>query len=116
MSKRPGGLAGLINKRAKLEKVSGSGAGGGGHRGGGNKNPYLSQPVLPDRALQAFLTQCRTSARNFLPKEQRKFPITTPFCEVEARLGVLKVPHSIRRVVSTGAKFDCMNRFMDIIR
>ena len=60
----------------------------------------------------------RNAARRYLPAEQRDKPITTPFCEVEARLGILKVPHAVpdRRVTSTGAKtfkgqhvhaFDC---------
>ena len=53
-----------------------------------------------------FLIQARTSARNYLPKSQQKFPIQKPFCEIEARLGVLGVPHSVpmRRVTSSGAK------------
>lgn len=106
MSKRPGGLGSLISKRAKLDKVSASTGGGGGGGGGSGRgrNPYLSHPILPDRSLQGFLMKCRTAALNFLPKEQRKLPIKVPFCEVEARLGILKVPGSLRRVVSTGAK------------
>lgn len=91
-------------------------------------NPYLSTPVQPERNLQIFLTQVRNTARNYLPKESRTLPITTPFCEVEVRLGTLQVPHSspARRVTSSGAKhvqgslikaFDCTQQhprcFMD---
>jgi hypothetical protein len=128
MSKRPGtgNLKDLIGKRTRLEQShggGGGGAGGGGGGAGGRGNRYLAHPVDPEKTLQIFLTQVRTSARNFLPREQRKFPITVPFCEVEARLGILKVPHSMQRVTSSGAKkattssgkqafaaaFDCSN-------
>jgi hypothetical protein len=124
-SKRPANLKDLIGKRAKLDHSHGGsgGGGGGGAAAGGRGNRYLAHPVDPVKTLQIFLTQVRTSARNFLPKEQRKFPITVPFCEVEARLGILKVPHSMQRVTSSGAKsvttasgkravasaFDCSN-------
>ena len=81
-------------------------------RNSSSSSRFLSRPVYaPEKALQGFLKQVRTKARNFLPKEQQKFPIAMPFCEVEARLGILKVPHAspARRVTSCGAKKDTNN-------
>ena len=95
----------LTSKKRKLDtSVASQKPSNGGV--GGKQNPYLKQPVSPDRALLIFLTQARQSARNYLPKSQQKFPIKKPFCEIEARLGVLCVPHSapMRRVTSSGAK------------
>lgn len=72
------------------------------------KNPYLSAPVDPKQAIHIFLTQVRKTALNYLPKEsvQNGHPVTQPFCEVEARLGILKVPFALpeKRVTSSGAK------------
>jgi len=113
-------LGDVIKKRSRLDQAVAS-SGGGGHLGGdrNHKTPYLSTPIQPEKSLQMFLTQVRNSARNYLPKESRNFPIQTPFCEVEVRLGLLKVPHASpeRRVTSSGAKhapngavvkgFDC---------
>lgn len=113
----------IAAKKAKLDQsVAASGGGGGG--GGAasahhtSSNPYLSQPVQPEAALRIFLTQIRSAARKYLPAEQQEQPVARPFCEVEARLGILKVNHACpdRRVTSTGAKavngkparaFDC---------
>eukprot|EP00523_Entomoneis_sp_CCMP467_P003412 CAMPEP_0168754544 /NCGR_PEP_ID=MMETSP0724-20121128/19560_1 /TAXON_ID=265536 /ORGANISM="Amphiprora sp., Strain CCMP467" /LENGTH=750 /DNA_ID=CAMNT_0008803035 /DNA_START=50 /DNA_END=2302 /DNA_ORIENTATION=- len=95
----------LANKKRKLEQsVESQRPAGGVQRNVQNK--YLSNPVAPDKALTMFIVQARNSARNYLPKSQRSFPITKSFCEIEARLGVLGVPHStpMRRVTSSGAK------------
>ena len=96
----------LTSKRRKLDNAVAAQQPSGGGAAGGNNNGYLKNPVSPDKALSLFLRQARQSARNYLPNSQRKFPIKKPFCEIEARLGVLAVPHSspMRRVTSSGAK------------
>jgi hypothetical protein len=88
--------------------------------------------VQPETALQIFLTQVRNAARKYLPAEQRNRggggDVQTPFCEVEARLGILKVNHATpdRRVTSTGAKttangtaavraFDCTRHQCNLV-
>lgn len=116
--KRPagmGGLGALMNKKAKMDKNLAAQAAAGA---GVPSNPYLSQPVVPENEMAKFLHQVRQAALQYLPTEFKNKPVTKPFCEVEARLGVLKVPHALpdRRVTSTGAKtfkgkpahaFDC---------
>ena len=69
------------------------------------KNPFLKNPVVPEKAFSIFLTQARNSARKFLPKDT-KFPVKRPFVEIEARLGILKAPVGLRdrRVASSGPK------------
>jgi hypothetical protein len=118
MSKRPFNVKDLQNKMAKMDE---SAAANNLHgAAAAPTNPYLSNPVQPESALQIFLTQVRNAARRYLPKEQQGQPvITVPFCEVEARLGMLTVNHASpgRRVTSSGAKkapngasvraFDC---------
>jgi len=74
-----------------------------------SNNRYLRSPVKPEMAFKLFLTQARTAARNSLAKEYTRPgapPITKPFCEIEARLGILKVPYGVsdQRVTSSGAK------------
>jgi hypothetical protein len=117
MSKRPGfSIGSITEKKARLENqtaVSGNAASSMRMP----QNAYLSQPVQPETAVQLFLTQTRNAARQYLPKELRSSTtgkIETPFCEVEARLGVLTIGN--RRVTSSGAKtfqgkpvraFDC---------
>lgn len=97
-----------------------------------SSNPYLAQPVNPETALQIFLNQVRSAARRYKDKgqqQQQKQSSTyaTPFCEVEARLGILKVNHASpdRRVTSSGAKrgpggafaraFDCSRQQCNIV-
>ena len=101
----------VLEKKTKLDQATAAPS----HLRQRAQNPYLQTPVQPEKALQIFLTQSRTSARNYI-KDSQKFPITTPFCEVEVRLGILTVPHAGRRVCSSGAKhhnghvvatFDC---------
>lgn len=90
----------LSNKRQKLEEATASST-------PSNSNPFLSQPAVPETALQVFLYQVRNAARRYLPKEQRKQPIRSLFCEVECRLGTLKINN--RRVSSSGTKRDPKN-------
>lgn len=68
-------------------------------------NPFLSRPVNPEEALRIFLLTARNTARQTVPKGV-EFPITKPFCEIEARLGILKSPFGARgmRVFSSGPK------------
>jgi len=103
MSKRgSSGLAGLLSKKAKTDEQSVNNSSNARSK---NTNRYLSSPVVPERALSMFLTQARNSARKMLPKESTKYPVTKPFCEVEARLGILKLPFGTdRRVTSSGPK------------
>mmetsp|Transcript_4851 Transcript_4851/g.11580 ORF Transcript_4851/g.11580 Transcript_4851/m.11580 type:complete len:770 (-) Transcript_4851:419-2728(-) len=98
MSKRPGGLnlGGLMAKKSKLDEktAANKSSGGGGH---GLHNPYLQKPVHPEKTIQILLTQMRNSARKY-----QQPPYNTPFCEIEARIGILKVNN--RRVTSSGPK------------
>jgi mRNA guanylyltransferase len=104
MSKRaPGGsLAGLMTKKTKLDERTGGT--NNNDRGGGNNglnNPFLARPIPPKQTFQIYLTQVRNSARKYLPTTT-KFPVTKPYCEVEARLGILRIQN--RRVTSSGPK------------
>jgi hypothetical protein len=122
--KRPGGgggsgfsTAALSQKIARLDDRTSASA----QQSAQQKNRYLSTPVQPEKAIHLFLTQVRNTARGYVPKEtlrQSSGVVTAPFCEVEVRLGILKVPHAVpdRRVTSGGAKhvnksvvqaFDC---------
>ena len=61
--------------------------------------------IVPVRSLAQWLVDARNAARKFLPKETTTYPITKPFCEIEARLGILKQPFGGRqRVTSSGPK------------
>ena len=122
-NKRPGGGSGgfstaaLSQKIARLDGQTSALA----QQSAQQKNRYLSTPVQPEKAIHLFLTQVRNTARGYVPKEtlrQSNGVVTAPFCEVEVRLGILKVPHAVpdRRVTSGGAKhvnrsvvqaFDC---------
>lgn len=100
MSKRPGSinLGGLMAKKSKLDEKTAVKS----TEGSGNalKNPYLQKPVHPEKTIQILLTQFRNSARNYYSHKPK--PYTSPFCEVEARIGILKVHN--RRVTSSGPK------------
>lgn len=129
MSKRGFNISDLNAKKAKLDNsVASSGGGNRGNHANTNsvemkQNQYLQKPVLqPEKMIQQFLMNARTEARNYIPAELRQSnkPITKPYCEVEARLGIMKVLHSLpgRRIASTGPKksgttiipaFDCTN-------
>lgn len=109
MSKRGGfSLAGTVDKKAKLDSKTATPQTAKDKL----KNPFLSKPIHPEKTLQIFLTQARNSARRY--SSDIKLPITKPFCEVEARIGILKINN--RRVTSGGVKkidgktahgFDC---------
>ena len=103
MSKRPGGFGALLAKKAKTDQQTA--ADHASQNQNVNKNRYLSTPVVPAKALSIFLVNARGAARRFLPKET-KYPVTRPFCEIEARLGILKLPFGAadRRVTSSGPK------------
>ena len=66
-----------------------------------SQNTYLNDPVVPEKAVAIFLTQARTAARKFQPSDS-----TLLFVEIEARLGIVKVPIGLRdrRVASSGPK------------
>ena len=110
MSKRPAfDMKSLQEKKARMDEMVAN-----QQQQALPSNPFLSQPVQPESALQIFFTQVRNAARKYLPAEHQRKPITKPFCEVEARLGILHV--ASRRVTSSGAKlinghavasFDC---------
>jgi len=104
MSKRPGGFADLLAKKAKTDRQTNAEQAAQASNPA-SKNRYLSSPVPPESALASFLLQSRHAAKQFLPKEIT-FPITKPFCEIEARLGILKLPFGQRdrRVASSGPK------------
>lgn len=106
MSKRNG--FDFASLRAKTQKMADSTAAdqATATKNTGPKNIYLNAPVQrPEDALAIFLTQVRDQALKYIPKETPR-PIRKKFCEVEARLGILKVPNAspARRVCSTGAK------------
>jgi len=103
--KRKGGFSlGSFEKKVKTEEASHSQE-RRASAAAAPKNPYLKSPVVPEKALAIFLTQARSSARKYLPKGT-KLPVTTPFVEIEARLGILKAPIGLRdrRVASSGPK------------
>ena len=55
------------------------------------------------KAIKLFLISARNEARKNVPRGTN-WPITQPFCEVEARFGVLKTAAAERRVLSSGPK------------
>ena len=103
----------VMEKKAKLDRATAASSAASSRAA----NPYLQAPVQPEQALRIFLTQCRSSARDYATKSGSSVSSSCP-CEIEIRLGLLTVPHSLpaRRVTSTGAKkhgnllvstFDC---------
>ena len=112
--KRPGSirLGDMVGKKTKLgQQLASTAAASSARPSRRPSNPYLSHPVAPEAAIQKFFMEVRSRARRYLLAEKRNN------CEVEARLGILKVPHEVpdRRVTSTGAKptahaFDCSCR------
>ena len=59
MSKRSFDIGSIKAKKAKLDQKTSNNSGSSGRL----QNPYLSQPVQPEQALQLFLTQVRNAAR-----------------------------------------------------
>lgn len=109
MSKRGGGFADLLKKKQKTEQqTSADRAAIATSNAAGGKNKYLSKPVHPVQTLSLFLFQARNAARKFLPKETTTYPVSKPFCEIEARIGILKLPFGTRdrRVTSSGPKLQ----------
>ena len=111
-NKRPasGGLVtGILGKKAREDKRPG---GGGASSSADNassssatKNPYLTRPDNPEKLLTLFLMQARNDARRANPNGTH-FPVTEPYCEIEARIGILKSPFGLHdmRVASSGPK------------
>lgn len=95
-----GMMANLISKQARQNVNSAS-----HHVSRKPSNPFLAHPVDPEEALRIFLMTARTTARKNIPKGT-PMPITKPFCEIEARLGILKPSFGARemRVFPSGAK------------
>lgn len=106
MSKRPAGtLSGLVEEQKKSARLDEQRS---RRSQTSSKNPFLSRPVNPEDALRIFLWTARSKARENVPREM-SYPITEPFCEVEARIGILfrKSPfggESDMRVLSSGPK------------
>ena len=128
MSKRPAfNMKDIQAKKAKLDAMannSRSSSSTGTAAAANHSNPFLAQPVQPEVAIQIYLMQFRHSARRYYyassgsDSSSSHSKITTPFCEIEVRLGLLKVHHAVpeRRVTSSGAKhphykaYDCSNK------
>ena len=102
-NKRKGGIGDLMAKKSKLDEQTAAPKEANQNKHS-KHNPFLSKPIQPEKALQIFLTQARNSARKYLPKQTTKLPITKPFCEIKARIGILKVNN--RRVTSGGGQKD----------
>ena len=110
-NKRPAsGIAGLISKKSREDERPGGGAGGSGGSADNNassatKNPYLTRPDNPEKLLALFLMQARNHARRVNPNGTQ-FPVAEPYCEIEARIGILKSPFGLHdmRVASSGPK------------
>lgn len=109
MSKRSAGNAGfnissLIAQKKKSDSKTQHNRGSSG-TSRNPSNPFLSKPVNPEDSLKLYLITARNEARRNIPKGVN-MPITKPFCEIEARIGVLKAPFGARpmRVLSSGPK------------
>lgn len=109
MSKRSSGDAGfsLANLAAQTKRSNAGASASSSRRQPTNSrsNPFLSRPADPTHALKTFLHTARNEARRNIPPGV-KLPIRKPFCEIEARLGVIKAPFGARpmRVLSSGPK------------
>ena len=109
-NKRPasGGLVtGLIGKKAREDERPGgaSSSADNASSSSATKNPYLTRPDNPEKLLTLFLMQARNDARRANPNGTH-FPVTEPYCEIEARIGILKSPFGLHdmRVASSGPK------------
>eukprot|EP00554_Chaetoceros_debilis_P016742 CAMPEP_0194121528 /NCGR_PEP_ID=MMETSP0150-20130528/47384_1 /TAXON_ID=122233 /ORGANISM="Chaetoceros debilis, Strain MM31A-1" /LENGTH=789 /DNA_ID=CAMNT_0038813999 /DNA_START=192 /DNA_END=2557 /DNA_ORIENTATION=- len=106
MSKRSSGAAGFslagIVETKKQNTISSTAS---HSSSAASKNPFLSRPVQPEDAIKIFLSSARSAARQNIPKGV-SLPISKPFCEIEARIGVLKSPMGLRemRVLPSGPK------------
>ena len=88
MSKRgPGGMMGsLLSKKSKLDEKTAQPKSANSNK---LRNPFLARPVNPEAAVKIFLAQARNEARRY--NKDARPPFSKPFCEVEARIGILKV-------------------------
>lgn len=70
------------------------------------KSPFLSRPIIQEDALRIFILQARTIARNHASSSSTlSLPATKPFCEIEARIGILKSSFGQdKRVLPSGPK------------
>jgi hypothetical protein len=95
-------LGGMLAKRAREDEKH---VNDKSSKSAAPSNPYLSRPAAPEQALYSFLTQAVRTARNNLPRGTT-LPVKEPFCEIEARIGILKAPFGVsdRRVASSGPK------------
>lgn len=95
-------LGDIIAKKAKEDERHGQDR---ATRSAAPANPYLTRPAIPEQALYAFLTQAIQTAKKNLPRGM-SLPAKEPFCEIEARFGILKAPYGShdRRVASSGPK------------
>jgi hypothetical protein len=106
MSKRPAGtLSSLVEEQKKSARLDEQRSQRSQTQ---SNNPFLSRPVNPEDALKIFLWTARSKARESVPKGM-SYPITKPFCEIEARIGILfrRSPfggESDMRVLSSGPK------------
>jgi hypothetical protein len=113
MSKRSSGEAGFSLSSFNAEQKKRSDRNDQNNRGSGTSrngrpsstNPFLSRPVDPEKSIKVFLLTARNEARKNIPQGV-KFPIKKPFCEIEARLGIIKAPFGAKpmRVLSSGPK------------
>ena len=106
MSKRTGGAAGFLsNMVQKKEKSDRDDSNHNRSRNQKPSNPFLSRPVNPEDALKIFLITARNAARSNVPAGTN-YPIEKPFCEIEARIGIIKSPFGAHdmRVISSGPK------------
>jgi len=98
-------LSSIINKKQKEDQRSAND--NTSSRSNSRKsNPFLSRPVIPQKAIEIFLIQARAAARKQATNAGKKFPITKAFVEIEARVGILKssVGFNDTRVLSSGPK------------
>jgi hypothetical protein len=107
MSKRPAGtLSGLVEEQKKSARLDEQRSQRSQTH---SNNPFLLRPVNPEDALKIFLWTARSKARESIPQGM-SYPITKPFCEIEARIGILfrrSSPfrgESDMRVLSSGPK------------
>ena len=105
MSGKRSFLGGMV-ENAKKQRPSHSHS--SSHKNNTPKSPFLSRPILQEvAALRIFLLQARSAARQHASSSSNlSLPATQPFCEIEARIGILKsdVYGQTKRVLSSGPK------------
>mmetsp|Transcript_1485 Transcript_1485/g.1834 ORF Transcript_1485/g.1834 Transcript_1485/m.1834 type:complete len:774 (+) Transcript_1485:118-2439(+) len=122
MSKRPGTSLAAYADQQKKSKLNTSASSSQQRK---PQSLFLSRPVNPEDAIRIFLTQARTQARaKASSSSSLTLPLTKPFFEIEARLGILRSSFGLhpQRVLPSGPKritkgantytihaFDCTN-------